>query len=80
VYNALKTSRSVHKGLWRDEEVRCLHYILPDKPWKKRVREGDVVDEITETHRWWWECFDKLVDEIGEDSETRKLLLANVDN
>jgi hypothetical protein len=80
VYNALKTLRSIHKSLWRDEEVRCIHYILPDKPWKKRVRESDVVDETTETHRWWWERFDKLVDELGEDSETRQLLLANVDN
>ncbi|KAI9445233.1 nucleotide-diphospho-sugar transferase [Lactarius indigo] len=80
VYNALKTLRAIHKGLWRDEEVRCLHYVLPDKPWKRRVRGGDVVDESTETHKWWWELFDRLVDEIGEDSETRKLLLANVDN
>lgn len=80
VYNALKTLRAIHKGLWRDEEVRCLHYVLPDKPWKRRVRGGDVVDEATETHRWWWELFDRLVDEIGEDSEMRKLLLANVDN
>ncbi|KAH9082118.1 nucleotide-diphospho-sugar transferase [Lactarius deliciosus] len=63
VYNALKTLRAIHKGLWRDEEVRCLHYVLPDKPWKRRVRGGDVVDEATETHRWWWELFDRLVDE-----------------
>lgn len=80
VYNAFKTLRTIHKGLWRDEEVRCVHYILPDKPWKKRVRGDDVVDETTETHKWWWEHFDKLVDGIGEDSDTRMLLLANVDN
>ena len=80
VYNALKTLRSIHEGLWRDEEVRCAHYILPDKPWMKRVRGSDVVDETTETHKWWWERFDKLVDELGEDSETLQLLLANVDN
>ncbi|WWD17979.1 hypothetical protein CI109_102425 [Kwoniella shandongensis] len=33
--NALKTLRAVHKDIWRDEEVRLIHYIL-DKPWNKR--------------------------------------------
>ncbi|KAH9969000.1 nucleotide-diphospho-sugar transferase, partial [Russula dissimulans] len=60
VYNALKTLRMIHKNIWRDEEVRCLHYILPDKPWKTRVREGDVVDDMMETDKWWWKCFDGL--------------------
>lgn len=26
-FNALKTLRKVHPGVWRDEEVRCLHYM-----------------------------------------------------
>ena len=26
-YNALKTLRKVHPGVWRDDEVRCLHYM-----------------------------------------------------
>ena len=80
VYNALKTLRATHKDLWRDEEVRCLHYILPDKPWKARVRESDVVDDLTELDRWWWERFDRLVGELKDDPETRELLLANVAN
>ncbi|KAK8865836.1 hypothetical protein IAR55_000984 [Kwoniella newhampshirensis] len=33
--NALKTLRSVHKPIWKDGEVRLIHYIL-DKPWNKR--------------------------------------------
>ncbi|WVF70776.1 hypothetical protein IAT40_005570 [Kwoniella sp. CBS 6097] len=33
--NALKTLRAVHKDVWRDEEVRLIHYIL-DKPWHRR--------------------------------------------
>ncbi|WVW82090.1 hypothetical protein I302_104095 [Kwoniella bestiolae CBS 10118] len=33
--NALKTQRAVHKDMWRDEEVRLIHYIL-DKPWNHR--------------------------------------------
>jgi lipopolysaccharide biosynthesis glycosyltransferase len=80
VYNALKTLRVTHKTLWRDEEVRCLHYILADKPWKARVREGDTVDDLTEMDRWWWERFEGLIDELVDDPETRELLLANVAN
>jgi len=78
VYNALKTLRAIHKNLWCDDEVRCLHYILPNKPWKARVREGDIVDDLTELDRWWWERFDKLIGELKDDPETRELLLANV--
>ncbi|WWC58394.1 uncharacterized protein I303_100934 [Kwoniella dejecticola CBS 10117] len=33
--NALKTQRAVHQDMWRDEEVRLIHYIL-DKPWDHR--------------------------------------------
>ncbi|KAI0307771.1 glycosyltransferase family 8 protein [Multifurca ochricompacta] len=80
VYNALKTLRAVHKNLWRDEEVRCLHYILSDKPWKARIREGDAIDDLTEMDRWWWRRFDRLIDEMEDDPETQKLLLANVAN
>jgi lipopolysaccharide biosynthesis glycosyltransferase len=78
VYNALKPGRVIHSELWRDEEVRCLHYILPDKPWKARVRKGDVVDNLKEMDVWWWERFDVLVGGLEDDPETRELLLANV--
>ena len=80
VYNALKTLRAIHKNLWRDEEVRCLHYILPDKPWKTRVRKDDVLDEMKEADLWWWERFDILFGELEDDPETQELLLANVGN
>nr|ODN89119.1 galactinol synthase [Cryptococcus depauperatus CBS 7841] len=33
--NALKTLRAAHKDLWKDEQVRIIHYIL-DKPWSYR--------------------------------------------
>ena len=52
IYNALKTMRwkVVHSDIWRDEEVKNVHYILSPKPW----------DESLETtkdgaHRWWIE-------------------------
>lgn len=52
VYNALKTLRwkGVHHQIWRDEEVKNIHYILSPKPWEETIET--VTDE---THRWWFE-------------------------
>jgi hypothetical protein len=33
IYNALKSLRHVHPEIWRDEDIRCLHYIYAEKPW-----------------------------------------------
>lgn len=75
-YNALKTLRVIHKPLWKDSEIRCLHYILADKPWKSRKEAGD---DYYEVHRWWWERFAKLGESMQTtDTEGWKLLLANV--
>lgn len=63
VYNALKTLRlpEVHEAIWRDAEVRALHYIFAKKPWHEEV--GQEVDrgvreklfgELDEPGRWWW--------------------------
>ncbi|KAL6703909.1 hypothetical protein ACN47E_008945 [Coniothyrium glycines] len=50
-YNALKTLRSkgVHHQIWRDEEVKNMHYILSPKPWDEAP--GKVSNE---NHEWWW--------------------------
>ena len=50
VYNALKTMRwnGVHHQIWRDDEVKNVHYILSPKPWDETletVKDG--------SHRWW---------------------------
>lgn len=45
-----------HKNIWRDEEVRGLHYIV-DKPWEKRVASDGIGGHLGrdgETHTWWW--------------------------
>ncbi|KAI9842904.1 MAG: hypothetical protein M1837_006736 [Sclerophora amabilis] len=50
VYNALKTLRwnGVHHQIWRDQEVKNVHYILSPKPW------DDAPGKLTEeTHGWW---------------------------
>lgn len=62
-YNALKTLREVHKPLWRDEEIRCLHYILNDKPWSTPRGTAGIYEE---PNQWWWDRFDKLGEEMRE--------------
>lgn len=68
-YNALKTLKKVHQPLWRDEEVRFLHYILAVKPWQTRV-----VDEWEkEIHQWWWDRFRLLEDRLSQEGDERTL-------
>jgi lipopolysaccharide biosynthesis glycosyltransferase len=66
-YNALKTSRINHTPLWRDEEIRCLHYVFKDKPWKARVGEKGTGGEYEDINRWWWEMLDKLAEMMKVD-------------
>ena len=50
IYNALKTLRwkGVHDAIWRDDNVKNIHYILSPKPW------DETLETVTnETHRWW---------------------------
>ncbi|KAL8655007.1 MAG: hypothetical protein Q9210_001169 [Variospora velana] len=51
IYNALKTLawENVHDAIWRDEEVKNIHYILSPKPWDENPGE-----ERYATHKWWW--------------------------
>ena len=48
--------RQWHTSIWRDEEVKGLHYIV-DKPWEKRVASDGIGGHLGrdgETHTWWW--------------------------
>ncbi len=51
IYNALKTLRwkEVHAPIWRDDEVKNIHYILSPKPWDESPQTS-----TEETHKWWW--------------------------
>lgn len=53
IYNALKTLRwkGVHDPIWRDANVKNVHYILSPKPWDERDEDRGKADE---THAWWW--------------------------
>ncbi|RDW86117.1 glycosyltransferase family 8 protein [Aspergillus mulundensis] len=58
VYNALKTMRdpNVHGTIWRDEEIRNVHYIFVVKPWQETppasIEEEAAKDVL---NAWWWE-------------------------
>lgn len=50
-YNALKTLRTAHAKIWRDDKAKIIHYILGDKPWNDVQKEkSDFVPNV-----WWWE-------------------------
>ncbi|EGO28220.1 glycosyltransferase family 8 protein [Serpula lacrymans var. lacrymans S7.9] len=77
-YNALKTLMLIHTPLWRDDEIRCLHYILPDKPWQKRVGVTDS-GEYDKTHQWWWDNFELVEKEVrAMDEKGLEIILSNV--
>ena len=50
-YNALKTSRETHAAIWRDNEVKNMHFLLSPKPWDEKLGE-----ESHPTHRLWIEA------------------------
>jgi hypothetical protein len=50
IYNALKTLRTAHAQIWKDEEVKNVHFILA-KPWDDKLKGESLED----THIWWWE-------------------------
>ncbi len=52
-YNALKFMRwpEIHGSIWRDEEVRNIHYLLSPKPWDETPGE-----ESDNTHKLWWKA------------------------
>ncbi|RDB29377.1 Galactinol synthase 2 [Hypsizygus marmoreus] len=80
-YNALRTLRFVHPDEWSDDEVRCLHYILPDKPWQSRVTPKESEKQLGLMNEWWWQHFDNLGEEMGTiDPEGWELVTSHVDN
>ncbi|KAL7949477.1 hypothetical protein V8C42DRAFT_341434 [Trichoderma barbatum] len=53
-YNALKTLRwdGVHAEIWRDDQVKNIHYILSPKPWDEIDEKGEWTG-TDESHKWW---------------------------
>jgi len=67
-YNALKPMRACHSDLWRDEDVKILHYIL-NKPWKSRTYGDDVIES---THKLWWDAYAEVEKEWTESKDEKK--------
>ena len=66
-YNALKTMKQWHTNIWRDAEVKGLHYIV-DKPWEKRVASDGIGGHLGrdgETHTWWWNVWQEWTSQRG---------------
>ncbi|KZV83469.1 nucleotide-diphospho-sugar transferase [Exidia glandulosa HHB12029] len=63
VYNALKTLRwpGVHDAIWRDEQVKNMHYGLSPKPWDETEEMQAIRDERSAPNDWWWEVNDERV-------------------
>jgi hypothetical protein len=79
-YNALKTLRNLHPQEWSDDEVRCVHYIFPDKPWQKRVMSVESEELYGTLHGWWWDQFNELGNDVKIiDPEGWHFVLSTVD-
>lgn len=54
IYNALKTLRwsGVHDTIWRDDQVKNVHYIFSPKPWNEVTADGEWTG-TEESHKWW---------------------------
>jgi len=75
-YNALKSLRVIHPQLWDEKEVRCLHYILKDKPWEARTRA--TPGPFDEVNAWWWEEFDTMVKGLSPQSRAKVVSLVDI--
>ncbi|WFC94700.1 hypothetical protein MBRA1_001334 [Malassezia brasiliensis] len=58
-YNALKTLPRCHPGLWSDDVVCNVHYIL-DKPWATGWPGPPDRDVDARLHGWWWAAYHAL--------------------
>ncbi|ORY91634.1 nucleotide-diphospho-sugar transferase [Leucosporidium creatinivorum] len=61
-YNALKTLRHCHPNMWRDEDVKNIHYIMK-KPWAQRL---PIDDPNSFTHQLWWDAYEELKASWGD--------------
>ncbi|KAG8958933.1 hypothetical protein FRC00_002136 [Tulasnella sp. 408] len=74
IYNALKPLRTTHPKMWRDEDVKVVHYIM-DKPWQARIGPGGKGEkgDFVATHVWWWDQYALLEKELNSDGPSGDL-------
>ncbi|PPR00645.1 hypothetical protein CVT24_000868 [Panaeolus cyanescens] len=79
-YNALRSLCTTHPSLWKESEIRCLHYIFADKPWQSRKSQGNSEPAFAVMDRWWWDRFDALGQEMKlTDPDGWSFILSTVD-
>lgn len=79
-YNALRMLRTIHSDVWDDDQVRCIHYILPDKPWLSRKNPDMNAPHFGVLHEWWWQVFDEVSRRLeSTDPEGLDLIRKHVD-
>jgi len=59
--------REIHPALWQDNEVKAVHYILSDKPWRQRPLQPDSGD----LKAWWWDSYAQLIEKMAQDGHGR---------
>ncbi|KAE8224742.1 hypothetical protein CF319_g2401 [Tilletia indica] len=80
IYNALKPTRECHPEMWRDEEVRNIHYIL-NKPWTSGYPLPDSKVQFADVHRWWWDVYRRIEPTragITSESLWNELIVPNI--
>lgn len=60
-YNALKTLRNIHSDLWKDDEVKNIHYIMSPKPWDFPTRNEAEANDPTGTFSHYWDIYEDRV-------------------
>ena len=64
----------MHTNAWRDDIVRCVHYILTGKPWEVPRPKGESDAEVLE--RWWWGYYDTVARDLRENDPEGYTLVA----
>lgn len=70
-YNALKPFRPWHGNVWRDNEVKIIHFVM-DKPWSKRVSSDGIAGLAGRdgwTHSQWWIVCEAWREKRAEDKQ-----------
>jgi len=62
-YNALRPLITAHPNMWRDEDVRIVHYIFKkpwlDLDWMARSEEENRKQEFYTVNSWWFQAYEK---------------------
>ncbi|ODQ68359.1 nucleotide-diphospho-sugar transferase [Nadsonia fulvescens var. elongata DSM 6958] len=58
-YNALKTLKLTHEDIWKEDEIKNIHYIISPKPWDVVPELREIFNDETDTFKYWWRINDE---------------------